>query len=85
MERMHRTFAMSALLNLGAICLLKGTIANQLANIDTELKEQVIRIGHPEGFAEVRIGKMSEQEEILYVGVERTARKIMTGELYIPC
>lgn len=84
MEKMHRTFAMSALLNLGAICLLKGTIPRELVEIDAELHEQVIRIGHPEGIAEVRVRKMPEKEEILSVGVERTVRKIMSGDLYIP-
>lgn len=84
MERMHRTFAMSALLNLGAMCLLKGTIPHALASSDPTKAAQVIRIGHPEGIAEVRICKMPDREDILYVGVERTVRKIMEGYLYIP-
>ena len=83
MEKMHRTFAMSALLNLGAMCLLKGTIPYQLSSAE-EADEQVIRIGHPEGIAEVRIGKGPAEEEIHYVGVERTVRKIMEGYLFVP-
>lgn len=83
MEKMHRTFAMSALLNLGAMSLLKGTIPYQLSSAG-EADEQIIRIGHPEGISEVRIGKMPAEEEIRYVGVERTVRKIMEGNLYIP-
>ncbi len=64
--------------------MLKGTIPHGLVSNDLTKAEQVIRIGHPEGIAEVRIGKMPDREDILYVGVERTVRKIMDGYLYIP-
>ena len=84
MEKMHRTFAMSALLNLAAMCLLEGTIPYALTSADSGKREQIIRIGHPEGIAEIRIGKMPEKEDILYVGLERTVRKIMSGDLYTP-
>lgn len=84
MGKIHKTFAVSGLLNLAAACLLKGTIPNQLCTADTARNEQVIRIGHPEGISEIRVGKDPNNEEILYVGLERTVRKIMEGNLYIP-
>ena len=83
MKKMHRTFAVSGLLNLGAACLLKGTIPNELCTVNLDNNEQIIRIGHPEGVTEIRVGKDRTQEKINYVGLERTARRIMDGNLYI--
>lgn len=84
MKKMHRTFAVSGLLNIAAACLLKDTIPYEVSTVDKTIHEQVIRVGHPEGVAEIRVGKDRESEEIIYVGLDRTARRIMDGNLYIP-
>lgn len=83
-KKMHKTFAVSGLLNLAGTCLLDGTIPNELYSIDYKEGEQIIRIGHPGGITEVRVKKNENDEKIDYVGLDRTARKIMAGDLYIP-
>src|SRR5699024_7457478 len=83
-KKLHRTFAVSGLLNLAGACLLKGTIPNELSTVDQKQSEQIVRIGHPDGVVSIRVKKSDSEESIDYVGLERTARRIMAGELYIP-
>lgn len=84
MKKMHRTFAVSGLLNIAATCLLEGTIPSEVCAVKAIEGEQVIRIGHPEGIATIRVKKNLQDESIAYVGLDRTARRIMAGDLYIP-
>ena len=82
--KMHKTFAVSGLLNLAGACLLKGTVPNKVSRLQPIGEEQTVRIGHPEGIINIRVQKNSEEEKINFVGLERTARRIMSGNLYIP-
>lgn len=84
MGKMHRTFAVSGLLNVAGACLLEGTIPYKLCQRECTNKEETIRIGHPEGVISVRVKKHEQNERIEYVGLERTARRIMSGNLLIP-
>lgn len=84
MHKFHRTFAGSGLYNLAASVLLKDTIPNQFFNKKELSKEQLIRIGHPEGIAEVRVALTDDGFDVEFVGLDRTARRIMKGDLYIP-
>lgn len=84
MRNFHRTFAGSGLYNLASAALLPGTVPNQNATINKNGPEQIIRIGHPDGIAEVRVQLTADNTDVAYVGLDRTARKIMSGDLYIP-
>lgn len=84
MGRFHRTFAGSGLYNLAAATLLPGTIPNRCAGIKKSEGEHVIRIGHPDGIAEVNVRLTEDGKDVEYVGLERTARRIIKGNLYIP-
>ncbi|MBB6448223.1 hypothetical protein HNR44_000172 [Geomicrobium halophilum] len=80
MGKVHRTFAGSGLLNLAASTLLPGTIPNRLVSAQPN---GVVRIGHPDGIAEVMVSLNDEGNDISSVGLNRTARLIMKGEVYI--
>ncbi|MED4017759.1 PrpF domain-containing protein [Sutcliffiella cohnii] len=84
MYQFHRTFAGSGLYNLAASVLLKGSIPNQFFKEKDKGKERVIRIGHPEGIAKVRVAVTEDGTDVEFVGLDRTARRIMKGDLYIP-
>ncbi|MFC5604778.1 PrpF domain-containing protein [Sporosarcina koreensis] len=84
MNRFHRTFAGSGLYNLAAACLLPGTVPNRCSNLSASTEERIIRIGHPDGIAEVRVRLTQDLQDVDYVGLDRTARRIMKGDLYIP-
>lgn len=82
MGKVHRTFAGSGLYNLAAAVELPGTIPNQLSSKNR--KKNIVRIGHPEGIIEVRVQLTEQNDDVHSVGLERTARLIMKGDLYIP-
>ncbi|GAA0355674.1 PrpF domain-containing protein [Bacillus horti] len=85
MGRMHRSFAVSGLLNLAAACLIPGTIPYQLCQKKiAENVPVVIRIGHPEGVIAILVDYDRKTGQVRSVGLERTARRIMGGDLFIP-
>ncbi|PSL36258.1 hypothetical protein B0H99_10779 [Planomicrobium soli] len=84
MGKFHRTFAGSGLYNLAASALLPGTVAHQQASKSFEGKSGTFRIGHPEGVALVRAALTEDGRDVESVGLERTARLIMKGLLYVP-
>ncbi|MFJ7734918.1 PrpF domain-containing protein [Lysinibacillus sp. NPDC097287] len=84
MGKFHRTFAGSGLYNIAGAAILSGTIPNQYAKQMYGNEERVIRIGHPEGIAKVRIALTEDGRDVRYVGIDRTARRIMKGDLFIP-
>ncbi|WP_438315811.1 PrpF domain-containing protein [Sporosarcina sp. FA9] len=84
MGRFHRTFAGSGLYNLAAATLLPGTVPNDCSGMTDSGNMWVVRIGHPDGIAEVQVQLNSESTDVESVGLERTARRIMKGNLYIP-
>lgn len=85
MKKIHRTFAMSGLLNIAGACLLEGTIPNEKSRLEnTNEKEKVVRIGHPEGVVSIKVMNNLNQKTIEYVGLESTARVIIKGDIFIP-
>lgn len=84
MARLHRTFPASGLYCLAGACLLPGTVPNRLCRETGPGTEHVARLGHPDGAAHVRVRTTEDGRGIAAVGMDRTARKIMQGMLYIP-
>lgn len=84
MGRLHRTSPASGLYNLAAATLLPGTIPNRISRITRDVKEKIVRIGHPEGVVEVRVTLTADGTGVAGVGMDRTARRIMKGELFVP-
>ena len=84
MGMLHRTSPASGLYNLAAACLMKGTLPARLAGLPEGGRSRLVRIGHPDGVAEVRVDLSEDGARIEGVGLERTARRIMKGELYVP-
>ncbi|SMC45316.1 PrpF domain-containing protein [Sporomusa malonica] len=84
MWKLHRTCPASGLYNLAAAALLPGTVPNQIAGFLPGVKERMVRIGHSEGIVEVLVTVAADGESVSRVGMERTARRIMKGEIFIP-
>ena len=84
MGKLHRTSPASGLYNLAAASLLPGTIPNQVAGFPAGIRERMVRIGHPEGVVEVKATLTADGMRVEKVGMERTARRIMKGELFTP-
>ncbi|REB08793.1 PrpF protein [Sporosarcina sp. BI001-red] len=88
MGKFHRTFAGSGLYNLAAMTLLEGTVPHDCSRktvlgIDNGTK-RLVRIGHPDGVAEVMVELTKDGSDVSAVGLDRTARRIMDGQCYVP-
>lgn len=84
MWKLHRTCPASGLYNLAAAALLPGTVPNKIAGFAPGEKERMVRIGHPEGIVEVLVTVAEDGQSVSRVGMERTARRIMKGEIFTP-
>lgn len=85
MERVHRTYPGSGLMSLAAASFIEGTFPNQvIPNVSAVIERGVIRIGHPDGIAEIRCKLTEDHQDVEFVGFDRTARRIIKGELFVP-
>ncbi|MFJ8235801.1 PrpF domain-containing protein [Ureibacillus sp. NPDC094379] len=82
MGNVHKTFAGSGLYNLAAAALLPGTIPNDYCSLPPTADK--VRIAHAEGIIEVRVKLTEDFNDVKSVGLERTARRIMKGEVFVP-
>ncbi|WP_059106187.1 PrpF domain-containing protein [Shouchella shacheensis] len=81
MGNVHRTFAGSGLYNIAAATYLPGTLPNQF--VRNREKNGIIRIGHPDGIAEVAVTPTNDGEDVAAVGLDRTVRLIMKGDVFV--
>jgi len=84
MGKFHRTFAAGGMFCLAAALMLRGTIPHRLNSFPLQTGKGTVRIGHPEGAAEVSVTLAPDGTGIQSVGLDRTARRIMKGSLYVP-
>ncbi|BDH62864.1 putative isomerase YraM [Lysinibacillus sp. PLM2] len=84
MNNFHKSYAGSGLYNLAAAILLEGTIPNQIVSPNLDKEQHTIKIGHPAGISSVNVQLNTQTGEIQSVGLDRNARKIMDGEIFIP-
>ncbi|PID20556.1 PrpF protein [Sporosarcina sp. P3] len=83
MGKFHRTFAGSGLYNLASTLLIDGTIPNECYTSSEKKQLQNIRIGHPDGIAEVTVELTQDGKDVAAVGLDRTARRIFEGRCYV--
>jgi 2-methylaconitate cis-trans-isomerase PrpF len=71
---------------IATACMLPGTVAEGLARIGPNERETIV-LEHPTGQMEAVISTRragNEAVEVLGGGTLRTARKLMSGEVYVP-
>ncbi len=81
----HPSFAVTGSVCVGSCLLAKGTVADGLAVIDTSTPVK-ITIEHPSGSIDVVIDyELNEGAVVIKkAGLLRTARKLFSGQVYIP-
>jgi hypothetical protein len=82
MGRPHAAYALSAAICTGAAASIPGTVVAGCADAGG-----TIRIGHPSGVSAVEVDVRLDQggdHRLLRASVERTARRLMSGLLYVP-
>lgn len=84
MRELHLNSPASGLYNLAAASMIPGTVPNKAAGFPQGVTERVVRIGHSEGIVEVGVTLSPTGQAVEKVGMERTVRRIMRGELFTP-
>jgi 2-methylaconitate cis-trans-isomerase PrpF len=82
----HEAMAVTGGICIASACKLPGTVAQGIARVTDAAREAVV-IEHPTGSMEAVITTGTDADgkpTILAGGTLRTARRLMTGELYIP-
>lgn len=77
----HKSLAITGAIGLASACVIPGTIANELTKLSGD---GVITVEHPSGGIDVDLSHTAERPEDIRASVIRTARKILSGTVYIP-
>ncbi len=78
---LHPAHAVTGGIAIATAAVSEGTIASELARLD-DSAPATVTIEHPSGSLEVRIDR--SEHPPTKAGVVRTARKIMSGEVFVP-
>lgn len=81
MQKMHRAYMITGAVCTGAAANIPGTIVHDVISERAKNSDTLI-IGHPYGPMEVTVSMAGNDVE--KVGVFRTARKILDGQVYVP-
>jgi 2-methylaconitate cis-trans-isomerase PrpF len=76
---MHKAYPITCYVATGAAAKITGTIVNQIANIEPD--RSLVKIGHSSGIGTADV--IMNNEKVEKIGVTRTARRIMDGNVYI--
>lgn len=87
LNKCHPALAGTGSVCVGACSAIKGSIANRLARID-DINSFTLRIRHPLGIMPVTVESKPVANQLYpnftKIGYHRTARRIMSGDVYIP-
>ncbi len=83
----HDSMAGTGSMCTAAASRLSGSVVNRVINED-RARSSTLRIGHPLGVMEVKVvAEAGEGPQVHFsaLGLTRTARRLMTGSVYVPC
>lgn len=84
----HSAYAVTGALCLSAASYLKGTVANEMVNLNADDPQQ-ITLEHPSGRIDIRLvvensSLPNDEPRIISAGLIRTARKLFVGKVLLP-
>lgn len=85
MLHMHKAYPISGTVCTGAAARIPGTVVHELLSNEAH-QSDVLRIGHPSGKLSVEVLRRTLADgtvEMERIAVQRTARMIMKGEVYV--
>jgi 4-oxalomesaconate tautomerase len=84
-HRLHAAHAVTGGICVATACALEGSVADGLVDLPPG-NPRSIRIEHPSGQIDVRLetGGHGAALQVISAGLLRTARKLMSGEVYVP-
>lgn len=84
-HKAHAAFAVTGALCVSTLAVLEGSVSDGLA-LRPEGEDREILIEHPSGMIDValRTSGRGKDLQVVSAGAIRTARKLVTGEVYVP-
>jgi 4-oxalomesaconate tautomerase len=85
-HRVHEAIGVLGAVSVATACVLPGSVAAQIAGLDAGAGGKRLEIEHPSGYFSVDVD-VAQAEGVVSVrrsALVRTARKLMTGEVYVP-
>lgn len=85
-HRVHESIGVLGAVSVATACVVPGSIAARVADIERCTGTQRLDIEHPTGFFTIELDVAYEGETlaVLRAALLRTARKLMRGEIFVP-
>jgi 4-oxalomesaconate tautomerase len=85
-HRVHESIGVLGAVSVATACMTPGSVAAQVAKLSSNQPAQRIEVEHPTGFFTVDIEVTVEAGtvNVRRSALLRTARKLMTGEVFVP-
>lgn len=85
-HRVHESIGVLGAVSVATACMTPGSVAAQVAKLSSNQPAQRIEVEHPTGFFTVDIEVTVEagNVNVRRSALLRTARKLMTGEVFVP-
>jgi 4-oxalomesaconate tautomerase len=85
-HRVHKAVGVLGAVSIATACALPGSVAADVARLNSRAGAQTIDVEHPTGFFSVtaEIEMQDGMPVVRKAALLRTARKLMTGEVYVP-
>ena len=85
LQKLHKAYAVTGAVCLGAAAKIEGTIVNEIYKKVQPQNPPAVRIGHPSGKlqVEIEIEEQNGQLELTKAALARTARLLMDGNVHV--
>lgn len=85
-HRVHESIGVLGAVSVATACVLPGSIADGMANLQRTGNEQRVEVEHPTGFftCEMQLESQADSVAVRRAALLRTARKLMSGEVFVP-
>jgi len=86
LQKLHKTYAVTGAVCLGAAAKIEGTVVNEVFGGGRPKASTSVRIGHPSGTIQVEIELVKENGHLILAkaALSRTARLLMDGFVHLP-
>ena len=85
-HRVHESIGVLGAVSVATACMLKGSVANQIAGLTDASDSVLVEVEHPTGFftVQLEVDSSGDQPVVTKSALLRTARMLMSGSVFVP-
>ncbi len=85
-HRVHESIGVLGAVSVATACMLRGSVANRIADLNDAASSVEIEVEHPTGFftVQMEVDLSSGQPVVTKSALLRTARMLMSGSVFVP-